>query len=51
MRGDELTELDERPHDEDVDLDGALAIENRGKHGDALLTEGVRGNAAATSAF
>jgi hypothetical protein len=35
-------QLDEGPHNGDVDLDRALRAKNAGKHGDALLGEGIR---------
>lgn len=40
--GDHFAQLDEGPHDGDVDLDGAFAMQDAGKHGDALLGKGVR---------
>src|SRR5258708_4303863 len=39
----DLAELYKGAHDSDVDLDGTLAAERAGKHGDAVLGEGVRG--------
>jgi hypothetical protein len=41
MRGEELTESDEGPHDRYVHLNGTLALENTGKHGDTLLGEHI----------
>src|SRR5262249_3878928 len=38
-----LAELDERTHDRDADLDGAMAAKHGGEHRDALLGEGVWG--------
>src|SRR5581483_2874650 len=35
-------ELDEGAHDGDVDLNGAVAVEHGGEHGDSLLREGER---------
>src|ERR1043165_1752978 len=39
--GEEGAELDESAHDGDVDRDGVGAVQNAGKHGDALFGEGV----------
>ncbi len=37
------SQLDERPHDRDVDSDRAIAPEDPGEHRDSLLGEDVRG--------
>ncbi len=37
--GKNFAQLDEGAHDSDVDLDGAVAVKDAGKHGDALLGE------------
>ena len=39
MAGQDAPNLDERPHDGDVDFDGALAPEHAREHGDALFRE------------
>ena len=41
IRCEHLPELHEGPHDGDVDLHRARAAQDAGKHGDALLGEGV----------
>jgi len=41
VRRQHLAEFNKRPHDGDVDLDGAAAAEAAGEHGDALFGEGV----------
>jgi hypothetical protein len=46
--GESLAELNKRPHDGNVDLDGAVTVEHAGKHGDALLRERVSRIAAST---
>ena len=35
-----FAKADENAHDDDVDLDGARAVEDAGEHGDALFGEG-----------
>lgn len=41
IRGQNLAEPDKSPHDGNVDLNGLLAAENAGEHGDAFLREGA----------
>src|SRR5579863_9056130 len=41
VRGEHGADLEECTHDGDVDLDRAIAVKNAGKHGDAVLGEGV----------
>jgi len=36
-----LAQSDECPHDSDVHLDGPIAVEHTGKHGNALFGKGV----------
>jgi hypothetical protein len=43
------TKLEEGAHDGDIDLDGAITMENAGKHCDAMFRESVR-KIAATAA-
>ena len=40
-----LSQAHKGSHDFDVDLNGSFAMENAGKHGNALFGEGVRGSA------
>ena len=42
MSGEHGTKLEKGTHDGDVYLDGAITMENAGKHGDALFGEGIR---------
>jgi hypothetical protein len=44
--GEQLAELHESPHDGDVHLHRALAAQDAGKHGHALLGEGHRDGTA-----
>ena len=46
----EFAELDEGSHDGEVDFDGAMAAQDAGKHGNALLGEG-KGRGAAEGLF
>ena len=39
--GEEAVQADEGAHDLDVDLHGPVAVQDAGKHGDALFGEGV----------
>jgi hypothetical protein len=48
VRREEFAETHERPHDLDVDLGGALAVQDARQHGHALLSESVRRGSAAT---
>src|SRR5258708_27764402 len=50
MTGGKLPELDKRSHDGDVDLNGALAVEHRRKHGHTLLGKNVRKKPAEAAA-
>jgi len=49
VRAEQFPHPHESTHDLDVDGDGAVAAEDRGEHGHALLGEGVR-RVAATAA-
>src|SRR5262249_22215137 len=49
--GEELAQVYECPHDGNVHLDGALAVEHRRKHRHALLCENVGRGLATTTAF
>jgi hypothetical protein len=48
VAGEKLAHLDEGANNEDAHLDGAIAVEDRGKHGHAMLSEDVRRCPAAT---
>ncbi len=39
VQGERLPQAHKGAHDGDVDLDGALAVQHAGEHGDALLGE------------
>jgi predicted Ser/Thr protein kinase len=47
----QTAQLDKCAHDGDVDLDGAVAVQYRRQHSDALLREDVRQIAASAAAF
>lgn len=48
MAGEELAQFNEGPHDLDIHLNGALAMEDTREHGHALLGENVGEIAAPT---
>ena len=48
MAGEELSQANEGPHDFDVDVDGPLAVEDAGEHGDALFGENPRSGSPAS---
>lgn len=48
VSGEHGAELEEGAHDGDVDLDGAITVENAGKHSYAVFGESVRAIPTAT---
>lgn len=48
MKRQRLAQAHKGPHDGDVDSNGSLAAENAGKHGNAMLGNGIRPRSPAT---
>ena len=51
VRGEHGADLEEGAHDGDVHLDGAIAVEDAGEHGNAVFGESVRKVATAAAAL